>query len=242
MPRPPSEDVYFGFFKAKHTRKYLENYVDQHSFAGKKLSDRICLSTEVRSVVKSNGKWSVSAKDLTTGQLKNYQASKLMMAAGLSSIPNMPSIPGKETFLGKVFHQNDFGSSHILASSDVKAVTVLGAGKSSADMVYECVKAGKEVSWVLKETNTTGPGFLVDPKGAGPYKNAFEIAATRFAGSLSPSVFVEENWWTRFLHSTSYGLKLTTAFWGFFDKDVKRAANFEREGTSGLEKLIPHTP
>jgi hypothetical protein len=106
----------------------------------------------------------------------------------------MPSLPGRHDFLGQVLHQDGFGSSNILTSPEIRNITVLGGGKSSADMVYESVKAGKTVSWILKASDTTGPGFFLSPEGAGPYKNAFEIGMTRLAATLTPSNMNGINW------------------------------------------------
>ena len=42
-----------------------------------------------------------------------------------------------------------------------QSICVLGAGKSSADMIFDAVMAGKKVTWLLKASETTGPGFLL---------------------------------------------------------------------------------
>jgi hypothetical protein len=60
-----------------------------------------------------------------------------------------------------------FGSSKVLSIPDVENITVLGGGKSSADMVYSAVKEGKKVNWVLKATETTGPGFFLSARREG---------------------------------------------------------------------------
>lgn len=170
MQRPPEEDLYFEFFKAKHTTKYLEDYVDQHRYSGLTLRKRIRFSTEVQSVLKTDGLWSIRTKDRDTGVEQNFSTPKLIVASGLTSIRYMPVLPGREIFHGQVLHHEDFGPSDVLTSSDVRSIAVIGGGKSSADMVYEGVKAGKTVSWILKTTETTGPGFLFSPKGMGPTK------------------------------------------------------------------------
>lgn len=187
MVRPPDEDLHFEFFKAKHTTKYLESYVDQHSYSGQTLRDRIKLSIEVNSVLKNDSYWTVSATERAGGLAHTFRASKLIIASGLTSIPNMPTIPGNEEFQGQLLHHDAFGSSNVLHSPEVQDIVVLGAGKSSADMVYEAAKAKKAVSWIMKATDTTGPGFFLPPAGKGPYKNAFEIGMTRIAGTFTPS-------------------------------------------------------
>lgn len=195
----------------------------------------------MQSVLKVKGKWTVQAVQQDSRIEHRFNSPKLIVASGLRSIPNMPSFPGREDFHGEIIHQNDFGTSNILASPDVQNIVILGAGKSSADMAYEAVKAGKTVSWVLKATNTTGPGYFVSPKGKGPYKNAFEIGTTRLAGTFSPSFMGGVNLWARLLHSSKYGVKMMNGFWDTVDQEARKEANFERENQQGFEKLAPHS-
>ncbi|KAM0140659.1 hypothetical protein ACHAO1_002345 [Botrytis cinerea] len=243
MSRPPEEDIYYEFFKAKYTTKYLENYVDTHRYGDTTLRDRIKLATEVRSLLKKDGKWMIETVDMISGSSDTWKTTKLIVASGLHSIPNMPSLPGKELFGGPILHQNDFGSSNILTSPDIQRITVLGAGKSSADMVYSAVKAGKTVSWIIKASDTNGPGFLLSPKGKGPYKNAFEVGLTRIVATFVPSFLNGNSWWTWFLHSTKYGVKMMNAFWGAVDNETRKDADFKgRKNLQGFEKLNPQSP
>ena len=43
-------------------------------------------------------------------------------------------------------HQERFGQSSILASADIQRITVVGGGRSPANMVYASAKAGNSVS------------------------------------------------------------------------------------------------
>lgn len=243
MPRPPDEDLYYDFFRAKHTTQYLENYINIHSHNGRTLRNRIKFGIDVMSVDKRNGKWLISAKKIGADTLCTFSASKLVAASGMTSVPNMPVLPGKETFGGPIIHHEAFGSSKILASPDIKNITVLGGAKSSADMIYAAVKAGKTVTWVFKASNTTGPGFFVSPKGKGPYKNAFEVGMTRVAATFTPSFMNGETWWTRLLHGSTYGVKAMRSFWGAVDKQTRQDADFEhRENLGGFKELSPRTP
>ena len=243
MPRPPEEDLYYDFFKAKHTTNYLEEYTKAHSHSGQVLRDRIKFGVEVLSVDKLDGKWVISAKNIDTQTVHSFQTSKLVVASGLTSIPNMPVLPSAEKFGGPILHQEAFGSSQVLTSPDIETVTVLGGAKSSADMIYAAVKASKTVNWVFKASDTTGPGFFLSPKGKGPYKNAVDIGMTRVAATFTPSIMNKETLWTRLLHGSKYGIKLIGSFWSAVDKETRQYADFEhRENLGGFEKLSPHTP
>jgi dimethylaniline monooxygenase (N-oxide forming) len=156
MPRPPEADIYYEFFKGKYTTKYLESYVDHHENSGQTLRDRIRFSIEVESLLKTKDGWIVSTTNRNTNSKDRIHTSKLIVASGLASIANMPSLAGKDEYGGDIIHQENFGSSNILSSPTVQNVTVIGGGKSSADMVYSAIKAGKTVSWILKASDTTG--------------------------------------------------------------------------------------
>ena len=243
MSRPPEEDLYYEFFKAKHTTKYLEDYADRQKHAGRSLRDRIRFGVEVQSVQKHEFEWLVSIKNSTGDSTQILHTRKLIVASGLTSVPKMPILPGENNFGGPIIHQETFGSSDVLSSSHIHDIVVLGGGKSSADIVYSAVKAGKTVSWILKETDTTGPGFLFSPKGKGPYKNAFEVGMTRLAATFTPSIMNDQTWWTWFLHSSKYGIKLMSSFWASVDKATRVDANFSgRDHAKGFDKLEPHTP
>lgn len=242
MARPPEDDIHYEFFKAKHTTRYLEEYVDGHCFSGQNLRARIRFGFKVLTIKKMEGMWIVSGQDKTK-RTTRFHSPKLIIASGLTSTPNLPDLPGKQKFSAPIVHQEAFGQSPVLSSADLQHVTVLGGGKPAADMVYSSVKAGKSVSWIIRASGT-GPGFLFSPKGKGPYQNAFELGSTRVASTISPSIFNPDNRWTRFLHGTDRGRKLVSSIWAAVDKETREGAGFAgREGAlEGFENLAPHTP
>lgn len=237
MARPPEDDLYYEFFKAKHSTEYLEKYVGQHQFAGRCLRDRIRFGFKVDTIKKSDTVW------IITGSTTTFRAPKLIVASGLSSTPNMPNLPGKVNFEAPVIHQEGFGQSSVLTSPQLQNVTVVGGGKSAADMVYACVKAGKSVSWIIRASGT-GPGFFLSPKGKGPYKNAFELGSTRVASTISPSILNPDNWWTRFINGTALGQKLASSVWDGADKETRDGADFDgrKNAREGFENLRPGAP
>ena len=237
MQRPPEDDIYYEFFKAKHTSKYLENYLDHHRFAGQSLRDRVRFGFKVNTIKKPDKIW------IITGDAATFHASKIIVASGLTSTPNMPELPGMDHFEAPVIHQESYGQSSVLSSAKFQNVTVIGGGKSAADMVYASVKAGKSVSWIIRATGT-GPGFFVSPKGRGPYKNAFQIGSTRIVSTLSPSIFNPDTLWTRFVHKTNVGQKIVYAIWGGADKETRADAGFDGRPNAleGFDNLKAHVP
>ena len=239
MDRPPEDDVYYGFFKAKHTTEYLERYLDHHHFGGRTLRNRILFNFKVRSIKKrdTDTSWTIA------GDKAIFRAAKVIAASGMSSTPNMPALPGKANFEAPIIHQKGFGQSSVLSSSQFGKVTVIGGGKSAADMVYACVKAGKTVSWIIRPSGT-GPGYLISPKGKGPYKNAFELGSTRFLNTLSPSINCPDTWWTRFLNRTNLGRHLVMAAWNGADAETLKYADFDgrQDALESFQNLKPKAP
>ena len=92
MPQPPEQDIFNGVFKAKYTSHYLDDYIDRHLYAGQTMRQRISFNFHVQHVNKDNAEWTISGKD-ASGEVVLH-SSKLIIASGLTSVPNMPFLPG----------------------------------------------------------------------------------------------------------------------------------------------------
>jgi hypothetical protein len=187
MTVPPKDDQYCGLFKSEHTTQYLEEYAANQTFGGRTLQDRILFSTDVTSAQKSGRLWSLDLEVTTAGTTdrRTLLAKHLILATGITTIPSVPSLPGAAGFPAPIIHNRDFGRASrrrdpeggeagILVNPAVAHVTVLGGGKSGADMVYASVKAGKQVAWIVRPTGT-GPCTFVGAGGKAGFQNAFEL-------------------------------------------------------------------
>jgi cation diffusion facilitator CzcD-associated flavoprotein CzcO len=201
---PKPREVYYGFFPAHYVTSYLEDYADSHRYAGKSLRERIAFSTAVTHVRRDphTESWIV-----TTDNLSVFSTRKLMVCAGLTSVPNMPSLPGQESFTNKIIHHRDFGSSAVLEDPQIQHIAVLGGGKSAADIAYAAATAGRYVSWIIRNSGH-GPQGLLPAKGIGPYRNINEVLSTRFMAALNPSLWAPRAWKTRALHQSSTGRRI----------------------------------
>jgi hypothetical protein len=245
MERPPEEDMKNDLFKATYTTKYLEDYADHIRISGRSLRDRIQFDVKICTVNKKDGRWRLACTNRDGNDSRFITAQRLMMANGQASVPRMPDLPGRDSFSGKVVHSLNYGESNVINDPTIQHVAVFGGGKSAADMVYEAVKAGKTVSWVIRKTGdgSTGPGFFASPDVPTPYQNVGFAAQTRLMSSLQPGFMNKDTWWTWFLHRTSYGVRLVKSIFDAADKGIrKRAAYHERESTKGFEKLEYETP
>jgi cation diffusion facilitator CzcD-associated flavoprotein CzcO len=236
MTIPPDAKLIYSLPEAKHVTNYLEDYCDNHVYDGRTLRDRIVFKCDVQSITKKEGVWHVEAVVGTVK--KTVRSPKLVMASGLYTRPTMPDLPGVENFAGEVIHQKDFGRSRILEDPAVKNVVVLGGAKSAADIAYASLKAGKSVSWVLRESGF-GAAVFSEPKGMLHYRNAPEIASTRLISLFTPSIFTPQNLFARLCHGTAWGRSLTRSIFTMTDKAALALGNFRaREGArEGFHKM-----
>ncbi|TGO28034.1 hypothetical protein BPAE_0033g00360 [Botrytis paeoniae] len=219
---PPDANTYHDTFEAKYVTKYLEEYVDLHVYNKKSLRDRVIFGFKVGDIEKSDGIWSVWSEAHENGNGNEHKGmiktKRLAIATGQNSLPYIPSFPNQTNLKSPIVHQKHFGqisTSALAPDPPYTAVTILGGGKSAADMVYECVKAGKKVSWLIRQSGE-GPGIFADAKGRGQYRNGAEMSATRAFSALSPSCFAEQS----------------------TDEEAAKLADFEREDAlPGFEGL-----
>lgn len=244
MTRPPEEDIYKESFKAKYTSQYLEDYIDRHAWAGQTLRERIEFNFDVQKITKVDGEWTISGRN-ASGETQTINLPKVVIASGLTSMPNMPTLPGQEDFENPIIHQKEFGQSNVLSTPALQKITVLGAAKSAADLVYDSVKAGKTVTWIIRATGT-GPGFFVSADSKISPRTIYLLGTSRIISTLSPSFFNADSWWNRFLQHTKVGRKQLMQFWDSLHKSVVDAPNFDARGAEakekGFDKLKPHTP
>ena len=188
-------------FQAKYVTQYLEDYVDSHMYNGTSLRSRIRLNAKVQLVERTASGWTLYlGKDKT----RAMKCRKLAVASGLTSEPNMPTIPGDHKLRAPVLHHCDFGrhlQEYLTPSVSHLNVTVLGGGKSAADMVYASLKAGKNVSWIIRR-NGEGPGIFMNPAASGRYRHNAEKGATQNGTALNPSGFRPMADWAKRLHQS----------------------------------------
>ena len=192
-------------FEAKYVTQYLEDYVDSHMYNGQSLRSRIRLNTEVLAARKAGSEWILQVKG-NDATAQSFRCAKLAVASGLTSSPHMPDIPSSSNdWDDRFLHHRHFGihSNAILeAASPYKNITILGGGKSAADMVYASVKAeDKNVNWIIRQTGE-GPGIFMNPAATGRYRNNAEAGATQKATTLNPSGFRPMSEWAQAMHKS----------------------------------------
>jgi dimethylaniline monooxygenase (N-oxide forming) len=218
---PDDEETYYGFFPARHITEYLENYVDDHVYFGMSLRDRIMFDCQVMEVAQEGSLWHV------TTSKGEFVTPRLIVATGLTSSPNMPALPETKDFGSRIIHQKEYGEWSATDSENVKHVAVLGGGKSAADIVYGCVKDGKQVAWIIRKDGG-GPAAFVPAKGSGLYKNSNELLYNPLASCISPSIFPGQSYLAKFLNNTNAGSKVCERIWGLIDAQYRKVADYWR--------------
>lgn len=198
---PSDAPLFHDTFEAKYVTQYLEDYVDSHIYNGTSLRSRILFNHRVQKVEKVRDFWKIHAEGSQV-----FSCPKLVVATGHTSVPNIPTIKGSDKFSGHIIHHRSFGEAwkNVLASPECRNITVLGGGKSAVDMVYQSVKGGKSVSWIIRESGE-GPALFFPAQGRGRYKNSAESANTRCNACFSPSSFMPNIWLLKLFHWSNYG-------------------------------------
>ncbi|KAF2466351.1 flavin-binding monooxygenase-like protein-like protein [Lindgomyces ingoldianus] len=229
------KDTHHMYFQARHFTVYLDGYLKSHVYGGKTLTDRIVLNTKVERLWKENGVWHAQ-----TSSGKSYIAPKVIDASGLTSIPNIPQIPGANTFKGKMIHHKDFGRSDIWTC---KTCVVVGGAKSAADVAYAYAKAGLEVHWVIRKSGNGPAAYFPADSPVSYYQNSNEAFHHRMMASMSASIFTPESWWTRFLQQTAIGRACVKFVWGYLQRELYSRAKYDRKDgqENGFMNLKPDT-
>ena len=168
------------------------------------------------------------------------KSSKLIVATGNISVPNMPSLPNQKDLTGPILHHKQFGeASHsMLNTPNYKHIAVLGGGKSATDMVYESIKRGKSVSWIIRKSGE-GPALFFPAPGSGRYRNSIEQGATKLKACLSVSLVMLNLWLPRLVHRSGTGRSYLTEMVEAGDQSCHDTAAYRtREGAlPGFQNL-----
>ncbi len=235
---PMSEEVYGvkpdTHIPAATMHRYLTDYA--HHFG---VFDRVQFNTTVNTVEPGpDDGWTLTI-DSGFGP-STLHTKRLVLAAGLTSLPNMPSYTGQESFNGPVFHARDF---HRMADTltTCKRVVVVGGAKSAFDVSYAYVQAGVQVDLVIRPDGN-GPVWLAPPFVT-PFKRKMEeLLHTRCLTWFSPSPWQDEDGYSAvrsFLHGTKLGKLIVNNFWSVLSADIVDANGYEDHHHPALGSLKP---
>ncbi|RJE25980.1 Flavin-binding monooxygenase [Aspergillus sclerotialis] len=170
------------------------------------------------------------------------ETKRLVLATGLTSLPNIPTYPGQESFNAPFFHAKDFCSrADTLASS--KNVTVIGGAKSAYDVSFAYVQAGVTVDLIIRPDGN-GPVWLSPPFVTPLKRKMEELLHTRCLTWFSPSPWGDEDGFSlprTFLHGTKIGQVLVHNFWHALSSDIIEMNGYDDHRSPSLAALKPWT-
>jgi len=154
MPFPPSWPAYIPKDKiANWFEAYAEsmelNFWTETEFAGGSYDAR-------------GACWSVSLR-CADGTAREMRPRHVVMATGVSGIPNRPDIPGLGSFGGTVLHSSGFDRGEEWAGSNV---VIIGSGNSGHDIAQDLHSHGASVTLVQRSPTTI---VNVEPSAQLPY-------------------------------------------------------------------------
>ncbi|KAL8752231.1 MAG: hypothetical protein Q9199_005892 [Rusavskia elegans] len=247
---PPPEQ-YYGFFPGKYTTAYLESYVDDHTYSGQTIRDRISFNSYVKSITKIQAADTADGAnwEITYNGNRKVRTAKLIDATGMTSQPQIPTLPGSSDFKGRTLHHKSFGQSQTLLLEDpsVQNICIIGGAKSAADVAYACAKApvSRKIHWIIREDGNGPCAFFAAPAMTERYVNSNEGFYNRFLASFLPNRFGNTWGWLKWLlQSTFLGRWYVKRLWDGFDKGLREFHEYQREEgkETGFANLEYETP
>src|SRR3954464_2765305 len=140
MPFPPNWPVYIPKDKlANWFEAYVEsmelNYWTGMEFEGSTYDD-------------AEGRWSVALRR-ADGSKRAMRPRHIVMATGVSGIPNLPDIPSLKNFAGTILHSSRYGDGE---SWNGRRALVIGTGNSGHDIAQDLCSSGARTTLVQRSS------------------------------------------------------------------------------------------
>ncbi|MFN9773673.1 MAG: NAD(P)-binding domain-containing protein [Burkholderiales bacterium] len=95
----------------------------------------------------ARGEWTVEL--VREGRPMTLRPKQLVLATGMSAVPNVPTFPGSETFRGEQMHSSRFGSGEQYAG---KRAVVIGSNNSAHDICADLWEHGADVTMIQRSS------------------------------------------------------------------------------------------
>jgi cation diffusion facilitator CzcD-associated flavoprotein CzcO len=138
MPFPPNWPTYIPKDKLAN---WFEAYVE-----AMELNYWTGTGLERGTYDEATGRWSVVLRR-ADGATREMHPRHVVMATGVSGIPNVPEIPSLKNFAGSVLHSSQYGDGE---SWQGKRAIVIGTGNSGHDIAQDLYSSGAEVALVQR--------------------------------------------------------------------------------------------
>jgi dimethylaniline monooxygenase (N-oxide forming) len=192
--------------------RYLQTWAAKHDLM------RLCkFNTKVVEVSRTNGLWIISATGKDNPTEETILCEKLIVASGLSSKPNIPTMP--INFNGMTLHSKQLGKNLLALVHDTcRQVIVVGGHKSAVEIVQICAFAGKKVTWLIREEGN-GPSLLMNARLKG--NHTFAQAWRRVGSIFKPGAYARRDFWYQFLQSGRCAFGFWLMQWAMRKQTIK---------------------
>jgi cation diffusion facilitator CzcD-associated flavoprotein CzcO len=154
MPFPPNWPVYIPKDKLANWFEHYAEAMELNFWTGHEL---------VEATYDDAGKvWSASLRQ-TDGSLHTLRPRHVVMATGVSGIPNMPDLPGLNDFSGKVVHSSRYSDGEDWRG---RSAIVVGTGNSGHDVAQDLASSGADVTLVQRSSTLI---VSIEPSAQLPY-------------------------------------------------------------------------
>jgi cation diffusion facilitator CzcD-associated flavoprotein CzcO len=140
MPFPPSWPVYIPKDKLAN---WFESYVD-----AMELNVWTGTAFETATYDEAEGRWTATLRR-ADGTARTLRPRHIVMATGVSGIPNLPDIPSLKTFAGQILHSSQYDDGENWKG---KKALVVGTGNSGHDIAQDLCSSGAEVTLVQRSS------------------------------------------------------------------------------------------
>jgi cation diffusion facilitator CzcD-associated flavoprotein CzcO len=140
MPFPPNWPIYIPKDKLAN---WFEAYVD-----AMELNFWTGTTFENGTYNEADGRWSVVLRR-ADGSARMMHPRHVVMATGVSGIPNLPDIPTLKNFAGKILHSSQYTDGEDWKG---KKAIVIGTGNSGHDIAQDLYSSGAEVTLVQRNS------------------------------------------------------------------------------------------
>ncbi|MGH1480842.1 MAG: flavin-containing monooxygenase [Geminicoccales bacterium] len=154
MPFPPNWPVYIPKDKLANWFEFYVEAMELNFWTGNELVEAVYDD--------ASGTWSAALRR-ADGSVDTLHPRHIVMASGVSGIPNRPELPGLGGFRGEIVHSNRYGDGERWRG---KSAVVIGTGNSGHDIAQDLASSGADVTLVQRSSTLI---VSIEPSAQLPY-------------------------------------------------------------------------
>ncbi|MEM7045861.1 MAG: NAD(P)/FAD-dependent oxidoreductase, partial [Pseudomonadota bacterium] len=140
MPFPPNWPVYIPKDKLANWFEFYAEAMELNFWTGHELGEA--------TYDDASQTWSATLRR-ADGSFRTLRTRHIVMATGVSGIPNMPDLPGLDDFCGEIVHSSRYSDGEDWRG---KSAVVIGTGNSGHDVAQDLASSGADVTLVQRSS------------------------------------------------------------------------------------------